>query len=110
MSQRLSLLLLVLSAVTESFWNICLKKSTSLTDLRFMGPGILCMIVGIIMFKTSLNNIPLGVAVMIWSGISLVITILLDIIYLKTNIDWLTAAFMVMCIASIVGLNYASNR
>jgi len=110
MSPRVSLLLLLSSAVTESVWNICLKKSTGFTDWKVMGPGIFCMIVGVIMFKTSLTNIPLGVAVMIWSGVSLVLTIGLDVLYLKTRIDWLTAGFMVMCMVSIIGLNYASNR
>ena len=110
MSPRISLLLLVCSAITESFWNVCLKKSTSFTDWKVMGPGVLLMIMGVILFKTSLHNISLGVAVMIWSGISLIITICLDVLYFKTNIDWLTAAFMVMCVASIIGLNYASNR
>lgn len=110
MNSRVAMLLLLLSAVTESCWNVCLKKAVSFTDWKIMGPGILFMIAGIIMFKTSLRIIPLGVAVMIWSGVSLVLTIGLDVLYLKTKIDWLTAVFMVMCMVSILGLNYASGR
>ena len=110
MNPRFSFLLLILSAVTESFWNVCLKKSSSLTDWKVMIPGICFMIAGIIMFKTSLQHISLSVAVMIWSGVSLILTIGLDFLYFKARIDWLTAMFMVMCAVSIIGLNYASGK
>jgi multidrug transporter EmrE-like cation transporter len=52
----------------------------------------------------------LSVAVVIWSCISLMFTIVLDIYFFKTKMDYRTAFFMGLCILSTLGLNYYSNR
>jgi len=102
--------MLILSAVMESFWNMALKKSTGLTDWLVNSIGITFLIIGIFSFKKSLDSISLSIAIVVWSGVSLLFTIGLDVIFFKTKFDLLTGAFMFACIVSIIGLHYAANR
>ena len=104
------ILLLTASAVCEAFWNIALKKSTGITNWRVNLVGIICLILGIITFKKSIETIPLSVAIVIWSGFSLMLTIGLDMILYKSKIDLKTGFFMLLCLISIIGLNYFSAK
>jgi len=64
----------------------------------------------VIGFKKGIENIPLGIAMVVWSGVAIIGTILLDIIIYKAKIDFKIAFFMLLCIVSIIGLNYYSNK
>lgn len=100
------LLLLIVSALCESVWNFFLAKSKGITDWGINVIGIAFLIAAIVAFKKSLNDIPLSIAAVIWSGLSLPLTILIDISFFKTKIDIRTTICMVICILSIIALNY----
>ncbi len=72
--------------------------------------GLLFLAGGIITFKKAIGLMPLSIAIVIWSGLSLMLTILLDVYLFKTKMNFKVALFMVLCMASIVGLNYYSQR
>jgi multidrug transporter EmrE-like cation transporter len=110
MEHRFGMLMLVLAAIAESAWNVALKKSTGLTDWAVNGFGMLFLLAGIFLFKKSLDSISLSIAALVWSGVSLTLTIGLDILFFKTRFDLLTAAFMVLSILSIIGLSYSASR
>ena len=107
---KLPLILIVLSAVSETIWTVFLKKSKGLTDWSTNAIGIIFLLGATILFKKSLDLMPLSVATIIWNCVSLIITIVLDIIIFKAKIDLRTAFFMGLCITSIIGLNYTSTR
>lgn len=100
---------LILSCCTEAVWNICLKRSKGLSDWPVNLVGITFMIIGILAFKKSLSNISLSVATVIWSGTSLVLTIVLDIYLYNTKTDFKTIFFIALCMISIIGLNFSSK-
>jgi multidrug transporter EmrE-like cation transporter len=105
-----SLLLLLLSAFCEAVWNIFLTKSNGLTDWTSNLPGILCLLIGIFTFKGALAGMPLSIAVVIWSGVSLLLTIAFDVYFFSTKIDFKVGFFMILCIVSIIGLQYYAKR
>ncbi|MGZ4001519.1 MAG: DMT family transporter [Mucilaginibacter sp.] len=110
MEHRFGMLMLVLSAITESAWNVVLKKSTGLTDWGVNGVGILLVLTGVFLFKKSLDSISLSIAALVWSVISLTLTIGLDMLFFKTRFDLLTAGFMVLSMLSIIGLSFSAGR
>ena len=103
------LVLLIISAVCEAIWNIFLTKSKGITDWTTNFLGVLFLTGGIIAFKKALGSMPLSIAIVIWSGLSLILTVILDNYIFKTRIDVKTAFFMGLCIVSILGLNYYSK-
>ena len=105
----MGLFLLIISALAEAIWNIYLTKSKGLTDWGVNIIGVSFLLLGIFTFKKALTSMPLSVAIVIWSGLSLLLTIVLDVYIFKTKIDYKIAFFMVICIVSILGLNYFSK-
>ena len=68
------LLLIILSAISEALWNVALKKSEGFTDWTTNAIGVLFLICGIITFKKAIGLMPLSVVIVIWSGLSLMLT------------------------------------
>jgi multidrug transporter EmrE-like cation transporter len=101
---------LLLSGCTEAVWNICLTKSKGITDWPVNLIGVTFLAIGIVTFKKALDTTSLSVASVIWSGVSLILTILADVYFFKTRLDYRTAFFMVLCLLSTMGLNYYSNK
>ena len=100
---------IIISALCEAFWNIYLTKSKGLTDWIVNILGLFFLIISIITFKKGLYYTSLSIAIVIWSGVSLLVTIAFDMYIFKTRIDFKVAFFMSMCIISIIGLNYYSK-
>ncbi|HET9057835.1 MAG TPA: SMR family transporter [Chitinophagaceae bacterium] len=107
---NLPFLLLLISAFCEAVWNIFLTKSKGIGDWGVNAIAIFFLIAGILTFKKALAGTPLSIAIVIWSGLSLSLTIFFDIYIFKTKVDWRVAFFMIMCILSIMGLNYYSKN
>ena len=102
-------LLIILSAVSEALWNIALKKSGGFTDWSTNAVGILFLVCGILTFKKAIGLMPMSIVIVIWSGLSLMLTIVLDVYLFKTRLDYRVVLFMALCIVSIIGLNYYSQ-
>lgn len=78
-------------------------------DWRMNASGILFAISAAILFKKALDDLSLSIGVVMWSGFSILFTIALDMYLFKTKIDLMTGFFMILCIGSIIGLNYFSK-
>jgi len=74
--------------------------------INLIGVGFL--MIGIATFKKALNHFPLSVATVIWFGVSLVLTTVLDVLLFKTALNYKIVFFMALCMISIIGLNYCS--
>ncbi len=106
----MGLFFLIISALCEAIWNIFLTKSKGLSDWEANIFGVLFLLGGIISFKKALGTMSLSIAIVIWSGVSLILTIIFDIYFFKTKVDFKTAIFIILCIGSILGLNYYSKQ
>ena len=106
----IGILLLLLSAFCEAFWNIFLTKSKGFSDWRMNLPGIFLLLIVIITFKQALRTMSLSIATVTWSGLSLITTIMLDVYIFHTKIDGKNAICLTACIASIVLLHYYNHK
>jgi multidrug transporter EmrE-like cation transporter len=101
--------LLFTSGICDVGWNLCLKQSKGITDWLINIIGVSCLIIGIITFKKALSGYPLSVAIVIWFGITFSLTTVADVFLFKTVLNFKVIFFMLLCAASIIGLNYFSS-
>jgi len=106
---NVGILFLLASAVCDAVWNICLKLSKGINDWPVNIIGISFLAIGIVTFKKALDLFPLSAAVVIWFGMSLVLTTIADVLWFKTLLNYKIIFFMVLCLVSIAGLNYFST-
>jgi paired small multidrug resistance pump len=105
---NVGILFLLASSVCDAVWNICLKQSKGMNDWLINLIGISFLMIGIATFKKALDHFPLSIATVIWFGVSLVLTTVLDVLLFKTALNYKIVFFMALCMISIVGLNYCS--
>src|SRR3569833_1085324 len=108
LSMNTGILFLLASAVCDAVWNVCLKLSKGINDWPVNIIGISFLAIGIVTFKKALDFFPLSVAVVLWFGMSLVMTTIADMIWFKTMLNFKIIFFMALCLVSIAGLNYFS--
>jgi multidrug transporter EmrE-like cation transporter len=101
---------LIFSALCDAVYNLFLKRTNSFHDYRNLAFVILFLAGSVIGFKKGIDGIQLGIAMVVWSGVAITGTILLDVIFYHAKIDWKIGIFMLLCIVSIIGLNYYSTR
>ena len=101
---------LIFSALCGVVYNVFLKRTNSFHDYGNLFFVVLFLAGSVVGFKKGIDGIQLGIAMVVWSGVAIIGTILLDIIIYKAKIDLKIAFFMLLCIVSIIGLNYYSNR
>lgn len=104
------LLIVFISGLCEAIWNIYLYKSKGVTDFKTNAIAVFFLIISIVTFKKTLTFFPLSIAIVLWTGLTLLITIILDMLIYKTKIDNKVAFFMALCSISIIGLNYFSAK
>lgn len=110
MNANLGWLLITISALLDAFYNVALKKSKGLTDWNTNILVLFLLLLTIITFKKGLNILPLGVAIAIWSGISIVTTTMLGVFLFKEKLNFMIVFFIGSIIISIIGLHYFSNK
>ncbi|MEF3303004.1 DMT family transporter [Paenibacillus sp. GYB003] len=100
-------LFLAVAIVSEIFATSMLKASKSFTQLY---PSIATIIgFGIAFYSLSLSlslqQLKLGVAYAIWSGVGTAITAIVGVVVWKETASWLTVTGIVLIIAGVVVLN-----
>lgn len=100
------ILFLLASSLCDVVWNLCLKQSKGVNDWLINIIGLSFLAIGIVTFKKALDHFPLSIAIVAWFGVSLVLTTVFDVILFKTVLNYKIVFFMVLCVISIIGLNY----
>ncbi|HVM87052.1 MAG TPA: SMR family transporter [Puia sp.] len=103
-------LFLILSAMCDAVYNVFLKRTNSFYDWGNLLFTALFLAGSVIGFKKGINGIQLGIAMAVWSGVAIIGTVLLDIVIYKAKIDFKIGFFMLLCVISIIGLNYYSHK
>jgi quaternary ammonium compound-resistance protein SugE len=101
---------LIFSALCDAVYNVFLKRTASFHDYKNIFFVALFLAGSIVGFKKGIDGIPLGISMVVWSGVAIIGTIVLDVIIYKAKLDFKIAFFMLLCIISIIGLNYFSNK
>jgi len=98
-------LFLAVAIVSEIFATSMLKASKSFTQLYPSIATIIGFGIAFYSLSLSLQQLKLGVAYAIWSGVGTAITAIVGVVVWKETASWLTVTGIVLIIAGVVVLN-----
>ena len=107
----MSWLLLIIAGLFEVGFATCLGKaretSGSTSTWWFVG-FLVCLVISMFLLIRATNNLPIGTAYAVWTGIGAVGTVLVGILFFKEPADFWRLFFITTLIGSIIGLKWVS--
>lgn len=104
-----TLLILLLAILSEVIGTTALKFSHGFTRLL---PSVVVAAgyaLSFYLLSVALKTMPLGVAYAIWSGVGLVLTVIVGIVIWNETMDWPRAAGIALILIGIVLINVVSR-
>jgi len=104
--------ILVIAGLFEVLFTYCLgraKETSGNEAFWWYGGFVLSLGISISLLVRATQNLPVGTAYAIWTGIGAVGTVLLGILFFKEPADFWRILFLCMLIISLVGLKYVSH-
>lgn len=105
-------ILLILAGLFEVGFATCLgkaKDATGSTSLYWYGGFVICLTISMTLLIKASQNLPIGTAYAVWTGIGAVGTVLVGIFLFKEPVDFWRLFFITTLIISLVGLKIASH-
>ena len=100
---------LLTAGLFEVAFTTCLKLSDNFTNYRFTAAFAVCAILSFVLLNKAVSeNIPLGTAYAVWTGIGAAGTVMVGIFFFHEPYDFLRAFFIVLLIGSILGLKFVA--
>jgi len=107
----MSWLLLIIAGLFEAAFAACLgkaKETTGTESQLWFGGFLLCLAISMTLLYKAVQNLPIGTAYAVWTGIGAAGTVLLGIFFFKEPATFWRIFFLTTLIASIIGLKYVS--
>jgi quaternary ammonium compound-resistance protein SugE len=101
-------LLLVIAGLLEVCWSLGLKYTNGFTNLIPSILTIIAIILSMFLLAKSAQTIPIGTAYPVWVGIGALGAAIGGIFLFNEGVSPLRIMFLVMLIASIIGLKMAA--
>jgi hypothetical protein len=104
---------LVIAGLLEIGFTTCMGKIRETSGSLMYVWGIVfltCMVGSMFCLQKALSEIPLGTAYAVWTGIGVVVTVLVGIIYFKEPTAFWRLFFVFTLIGSIIGLKVVSSH
>lgn len=108
----MSWIILIIAGVFETGFAACLGKAKETTgkESYFWYVGFLvCLTISMLLLIKATQNLPIGTAYAIWTGIGAVGTVLVGIFFFNEPTNFWRLFFIFTLIASIVGLKFVSS-
>ncbi|EMQ94642.1 Quaternary ammonium compound-resistance protein SugE [Xanthomarina gelatinilytica] len=105
-------ILLIIAGLFEVAFATCLGKAkeTSGTEMVYWYLGFLvCLAISMYLLVKVTQELPIGTAYAVWTGIGAVGTVLVGILVFKEPASFWRVFFLTTLIASIIGLKFVSN-
>ncbi len=102
-------LYLILAAGCEIAFAGSLKLTQNFTNLKWSLVFVLFYILSIVLLNKAVQEIPVGTAYAVWTGIGAAGTVLIGIFYFKEPYNFGRIFFLCTLILSIVGLKISSR-
>lgn len=103
-------ILLVIAGLFEVAFAFCLGKAKESENSLFWYIGFLvALTISMVLLVKATQQLPIGTAYAVWTGIGAVGTVLLGILVFKEPADFWRLFFITTLIASIVGLKVVSH-
>ena len=108
----MSWFLLVIAGLFEVGFASCLgkaKETSGATSTWWMVGFFICLTISMVLLYKATQNLPIGTAYAVWTGIGTVGTVLIGIFVFKEPADFWRLFFITTLIASIVGLKVVTH-
>lgn len=105
--------LLIIAGLFEVGFATCLgkaKETSGTTMALWMSGFFICLSISMFLLYKVTQTIPIGTAYAVWTGIGAVGTVLAGIFIFKEPATFWRIFFLSTLIASIIGLNFVSER
>ena len=99
---------MIIAGLFEISFTVFLKISDNFTNIKWSILFIISYILSVVFLSKSMQQIPMGTAYAVWTGIGAVGAVLIGIIFFKESTDFWRLFFIFTLIASIVGLKLVS--
>lgn len=107
----MSWLLLVIAGLFEAAFAACLgkaKETSGNESYLWLAGFFVCLTISMTLLYKAVQNLPIGTAYAVWTGIGAAGTVLLGIFVFKEPATFWRIFFLTTLIASIIGLKYVS--
>lgn len=103
-------LYLILAAACEIAFAGSLKLTQNFTNLKWSVVFVVFYVLSIVLLNKAVQQIPIGTAYAVWTGIGAAGTVLLGIFYFKEPYNFWRVFFLCTLILSIIGLKFFSGN
>ncbi len=108
----MSWIILIIAGLFEVGFATCLGKArltSGMTAIGWYGGFLLCLTISMLLLIKATQELPIGTAYAVWTGIGAVGTVIMGILFFKEPADFWRLFFITTLIASIVGLKVVSH-
>jgi quaternary ammonium compound-resistance protein SugE len=108
----MSWILLIIAGLFEVGFASCLgkaKESSGSSYWLWMSGFLVCLTISMALLYKATQNLPIGTAYAVWTGVGAVGTVLVGILVFKEPVDFWRVFFIATLIASIIGLKFVSH-
>jgi quaternary ammonium compound-resistance protein SugE len=105
-------LILIIAGLFEVGFAACLGKarlSNGMSAIAWYGGFLVCLTISMLLLIKATQQLPIGTAYAVWTGIGAVGTVIIGIIFFKEPADFWRLFFITTLIASIIGLKVVSH-
>lgn len=109
----MSWILLILGGLFEVGFASCLgkaKETSGMVSTYWMLGFLVCLSISMVLLYKATQELPIGTAYAVWTGIGAVGTVLVGIFVFKEPATFWRIFFITTLIASIIGLKFVSNH
>lgn len=101
-------LVLIIAGILEIVWAISLKYSHGFSNLVPSVITIVTMILSFYFLASAVKTLPIGTAYAVWTGIGVVGTVVLGILFFNEQLTITRIVFITMILAGIIGLKVSA--
>lgn len=101
---------LAVAGLLEVVWAIALKQSEGFTRLWPSVVTVVALAGSMVLLALAMQRIPVGTAYPVWVGIGALGTAVIGVMHFREPLTAARAVFLVMLVASIIGLKLTSGR
>lgn len=105
-------MILIIAGLFEVGFAACLGKarlSSGMTAIGWYGGFLVCLTISMLLLIKATQELPIGTAYAVWTGIGAVGTVIIGILFFKEPADFWRLFFITTLIASIIGLKFVSH-
>ncbi|MBO7255121.1 MAG: QacE family quaternary ammonium compound efflux SMR transporter [Paludibacteraceae bacterium] len=105
-------IILIIAGMCEVGFTYCLGRAKSVTGTEWylwIGGFVVFTIVSMVLLAKATYTIPMSIAYPIWTGIGVIGTVIVGVVFFNELITFWKILFTIMLIVSIVGLKLLSE-